>query len=56
MGNLMVDVRMGSEKLRDRARRIVSLVTGLQYDDADKLLQRAHGKRQSGNRDAQARP
>jgi N-acetylmuramic acid 6-phosphate etherase len=42
-GNLMVDVRMGSEKLRDRARRIVSLVTGLQYDDADKLLQKARG-------------
>ena len=42
-GNLMVDVRIGSEKLRDRARRIVSIVTGLAYDDADKLLQRAHG-------------
>ena len=42
-GNLMVDVRIGSEKLRDRARRIVSTVTGLAYDDADKLLQRAHG-------------
>jgi len=41
-GNLMVDVQTGSEKLRDRARRIVTIVTGLAYDDADKLLARAH--------------
>jgi N-acetylmuramic acid 6-phosphate etherase len=41
-GNLMVDVQMGSEKLRDRARRIVMIVTGLEYDPADKLLRRAH--------------
>jgi N-acetylmuramic acid 6-phosphate etherase len=41
-GNLMVDVRMGSEKLRDRARRIITIVTGLEYEDADKLLGRAH--------------
>jgi N-acetylmuramic acid 6-phosphate etherase len=41
-GNLMVDVQTGSEKLRDRARRIITIVTGLEYDDADKLLGRAH--------------
>ena len=41
-GNLMVDVQTGSEKLRDRARRIVTIVTGLEYDEADKLLRRAH--------------
>jgi N-acetylmuramic acid 6-phosphate etherase len=41
-GNLMVDVQMGSEKLRDRARRIIAIVTGLDYDEADKLLRRAH--------------
>jgi N-acetylmuramic acid 6-phosphate etherase len=40
-GNLMVDVRTGSEKLKDRARRIVNMVTGLEYDDADKLLAKA---------------
>src|SRR6187200_1498740 len=40
-GNLMVDVRTGSEKLKDRARRIVNIVTGLEYDDADRLLVRA---------------
>ena len=41
-GNLMVDVQMGSEKLRDRARRIVTIVTGLDYGETDKLLRRAH--------------
>src|ERR1700738_1213976 len=41
-GNLMVDVQTGSEKLRDRARRIITIVTGLEYEDADKLLRRAH--------------
>jgi N-acetylmuramic acid 6-phosphate etherase len=40
-GNLMVDVHSGSEKLKDRARRIVNIVTGLEYDEADKLLKRA---------------
>lgn len=40
-GNLMVDVQTGSEKLKDRARRIVNIVTGLDYDEADKLLLRA---------------
>jgi len=41
-GNLMVDVQMGSEKLRDRARRIITIVTLLDYDEADGLLRRAH--------------
>src|SRR5262245_18218547 len=41
-GNLMVDVKTGSEKLKDRARRIVNIVTGLEYEDADKLLKKAH--------------
>src|ERR671913_2296836 len=41
-GNLMVDVRTGSEKLKDRARRIVNMVTGLEYAEADKLLAKAH--------------
>ena len=40
-GNLMVDVHVGSEKLKDRARRIVNIVTGLEYDEADKLLTKA---------------
>lgn len=40
-GNLMVDVQTGSEKLKDRARRIIGVVTGLDYDAADALLKRA---------------
>jgi N-acetylmuramic acid 6-phosphate etherase len=40
-GNLMVDVRTGSEKLKDRAKRIVSMVTGLDPADSEALLKRA---------------
>jgi N-acetylmuramic acid 6-phosphate etherase len=40
-GNLMVDVQANSEKLKDRARRIITIVTGLDYDAADKLLRKA---------------
>jgi N-acetylmuramic acid 6-phosphate etherase len=40
-GNLMVDVQTGSEKRRDRARRIVTIVTGLDDKATDKLLRRA---------------
>src|SRR5439155_2299234 len=41
-GNLMVDVQTGSEKRRDRARHIITIVTSLEYDEADKPLRRAH--------------
>jgi N-acetylmuramic acid 6-phosphate etherase len=40
-GNLMVDVQTGSEKLKDRARRIVIIVAGVDYAAADALLKRA---------------
>jgi N-acetylmuramic acid 6-phosphate etherase len=40
-GNLMVDVQTGSEKLKDRARRIVAMVTGLDPEAAGELLKRA---------------
>jgi N-acetylmuramic acid 6-phosphate etherase len=40
-GNLMVDVRTGSEKLKDRAKRILGVVTGLEPDQAEALLKRA---------------
>jgi N-acetylmuramic acid 6-phosphate etherase len=40
-GNLMVDVRTGSEKLKDRAKRIVGVVTGLGPEDAEALLKRS---------------
>ncbi|MBI2834389.1 MAG: N-acetylmuramic acid 6-phosphate etherase [Acidobacteria bacterium] len=41
-GNLMVDVQTGSEKLKDRARRILSIVTDISYDEAEKMLRKAH--------------
>ena len=40
-GNLMVDVKTGSEKLKDRAKRIVNVVTGLGPAEAEALLKRA---------------
>ena len=41
-GNLMVDVHTGSEKLKDRAQRIVATVTGLTPEDAGELLRSAN--------------
>ncbi len=40
-GNLMVDVQTGSEKLRDRAKRIVAMVTGITPDEAADILRDA---------------
>jgi N-acetylmuramic acid 6-phosphate etherase len=40
-GNLMVDVQTGSEKLRDRACRIVAAATKLDPEEASALLKRA---------------
>jgi N-acetylmuramic acid 6-phosphate etherase len=40
-GNLMVDLHTGSEKARDRARRIISTVTGLDEEAATTLLVKA---------------
>jgi len=40
-GNLMVDVQTGSDKLKDRARRIVARVTGAAPEEAGDLLKRA---------------
>jgi N-acetylmuramic acid 6-phosphate etherase len=40
-GNLMVDVHVGSEKARDRARRIVATVTGGTQDEATVWLKKA---------------
>ena len=40
-GNLMVDVHTGSEKLKDRAKRILGVVTGLDPFEAEALLKRA---------------
>jgi len=40
-GNLMVDLHTTSEKARERAKRIISMVTGLDNDQAGVLLQKA---------------
>jgi N-acetylmuramic acid 6-phosphate etherase len=42
-GNLMVDLRATSEKLRDRSQRILCEVTGLNRRRARQLLAEAHG-------------
>jgi N-acetylmuramic acid 6-phosphate etherase len=41
-GNLMVDLHTSSEKARDRARMIISIVTGLDDEQAIRLLTKAH--------------
>jgi N-acetylmuramic acid 6-phosphate etherase len=40
-GNLMVNVQPTNAKLADRARRIISKITNLTYDEAAQLLDRA---------------
>jgi N-acetylmuramic acid 6-phosphate etherase len=40
--NLMVDLRCLSDKLRDRGRRILVEVLGIEYGEADSLLERAN--------------
>ena len=42
--NLMVDLTATSEKLRERSRRIVMTVTGLDYAGATELLERCGGR------------
>ena len=47
-GNLMVDVDAGSEKARDRARRIITTTTGLDHDEAGELLKQARWNVKAG--------
>jgi N-acetylmuramic acid 6-phosphate etherase len=42
--NLMVDLYATCNKLDDRSRRIVVMLTGLSYEEADQLILAAHGK------------
>jgi N-acetylmuramic acid 6-phosphate etherase len=42
-GNLMVDLMATCDKLRDRSRRILVETTGVDYDAAGELIQRAGG-------------
>jgi len=41
--NMMVDVMATSAKLRERAKRVVMTVTGVDYDRAETVLQDAKG-------------
>jgi N-acetylmuramic acid 6-phosphate etherase len=43
-GNLMVDLRPTNAKLRRRAARIVAATTGLELDEAQRLLEAAGGE------------
>ncbi len=42
-GNMMVDLQMTSKKLEERSKRTVMMVTGLSYEEAEKVLQQAKG-------------
>jgi len=42
-GNLMVDLQMTSRKLEERSKRIVMMVTGVDYKTAEKVLRQAGG-------------
>lgn len=42
-GNLMVDLQMTSKKLEERSKRIVMMTTGVDYDGAGKVLNKADG-------------
>ncbi len=41
--NMMVDLQMTNKKLEERAKRIVMTITGVEYDEADRVLRRAGG-------------
>ncbi len=41
--NLMVDLQMTSEKLKERAKRVVMIVTGVDYKTAERYLEEAGG-------------
>ena len=42
-GNMMIDLMMTSKKLEERSKRTVMMVTGLNYEEAAVVLQKAHG-------------
>jgi N-acetylmuramic acid 6-phosphate etherase len=42
-GNMMVDLQMNSKKLQERSKRVVMMVTGVDYDEAAGVLERAGG-------------
>lgn len=42
-GNMMVDLMMTSRKLQERSKRTVMMITGLDYDEASRVLEKAKG-------------
>lgn len=42
-GNMMVDLQMTSRKLEERSKRTVMMVTGVNYDEAEAVLEKAGG-------------
>jgi N-acetylmuramic acid 6-phosphate etherase len=42
-GNMMVDLQMTSRKLEERSKRTVMMVTGVSYDEAEAVLEKAGG-------------
>ena len=41
--NMMIDLQMTNQKLKERAKRIVMTITGASYDEASEYLERAGG-------------
>lgn len=41
--NMMIDLQMTNEKLKERSKRIVMMVTGVGYGDAEHVLGQAGG-------------
>jgi len=42
-GNMMVDLQMNSRKLQERSKRVVMMVTGVEYEQAARVLERSGG-------------
>jgi N-acetylmuramic acid 6-phosphate etherase len=42
-GNMMVDLKMNSKKLEERAKRVLMNVTGIDYEKAEEMLKKADG-------------
>jgi N-acetylmuramic acid 6-phosphate etherase len=42
-GNMMVDLQMNSQKLQERSKRVVMMVTGVEYEEAARILERSGG-------------
>ena len=41
--NMMVDLKMNSKKLKERAKRVLMIATGVSYDTAAEVLEKANG-------------